>query len=103
MERKKEMDVIFDNEGARLLMQAIVRTDNLDDCKKLLEDLMSYKEIIDMSQRMEVVKLLRQNMPYTEICEKTGASTATISRVNKCYVYGNGGYKKVFDKIENNK
>lgn len=95
------MDVIFDNEGARLLMEAIVKTDNVEDCKKLLEDLMSYKEIIDMSQRMEVVKLLRQNMPYAEICEKTGASSATISRVNKCYVYGNGGYKRVFDKIEN--
>ena len=53
-----------------------------------------------MAQRMEVVKLLREGKSYVEIGEKTGASTATISRVNRYYTYGNDGYKKVFEKID---
>ena len=91
---------VFKTVGADLLMKAIVATNDEADCRALLEDMMTTKEIIEISQRLEVVRLLRQNMSYAEICEKTGASTATISRVSRCYTYGNGGYKTVFDKID---
>ena len=94
------MTDIFKAEGADLLIKAIVDTENEEDCKNLLEDMMTTKEILAISQRMQVVKLLRENKSYAEICQETGASTATISRVNRCYVYGNGGYKTAFNKME---
>lgn len=94
------MQDIFKGEGAKLLIDAIIATDNEEDCKKLLGDMMTTREILTMAQRMEVVKLLREGKSYVEIGEKTGASTATISRVNRYYTYGNDGYKAVFDKID---
>lgn len=94
------MQDVFKGEGAKLLIDAIIATDNEEDCKKLLGDMMTTREILTMAQRLEVVKLLREGKSYVEIGEKTGASTATISRVNRYYVYGNDGYKTVFDKID---
>ena len=94
------MTDIFKGEGAELLIKAIIATDNAEDCKHLLEDMMTTKEILAISQRMEVVKLLRENKSYAEICELTGASTATISRVSRCYTYGEGGYRRIFDLID---
>lgn len=91
---------VFKGEGAKLLIDAIIATNNEEDCKKLLGDMMTTREILTMAQRMEVVKLLREGKSYVEIGEKTGASTATISRVNRYYTYGNDGYKKVFEKID---
>ncbi|MDE5600862.1 MAG: TrpR-like protein, YerC/YecD, partial [Oscillospiraceae bacterium] len=71
-----------------------------DDCKKFFEDLCTVSELKAMSQRLEVAKMLNDNVVYHEISKKTGASTATISRVNKCLYYGNGGYKKVICNLE---
>ena len=89
---------ILDNEGAHLLIEAIKNLNDEEDIKCFLTDLMTTKELLDMSQRMQVASLLKQGMVYSKIAEITGASTATISRVSRCYSYGEDGYKKVFEQ-----
>ena len=69
-----------------------------EDCRKFFEDVCTIKELQDISQRLEVAKLLTDGKNYQEVSRLTGASTATISRVNKCLNYGSGGYKIVLDK-----
>ena len=56
----------------------------------------------DLAQRIEVARLLRAQMTYNDIAQATGASTATISRVNRCLLYGAGGYEKILSKLEEN-
>ena len=65
----------------------------------MLDDLMTKKELLDITQRMLVAKMLSEDTVYTKIVEETGASTATISRVNRCYLYGPGGYSNILKKI----
>ncbi len=89
-----------ENEGYKLLVKAIVAIDNEKDCEALLEDLMTRKELLDMAQRLIVAKLLSEQVVYNKIVEETGASTATISRVNRSYLYGAGGYKSILEKIK---
>ena len=91
---------LFETQGANLLIDAIKKLDNEQDIKDFLTDLMTTKEVIDMAQRMQVVKLLKQGIVYTKIAESTGASTATISRVARALNYGSDGYLKVFEMIE---
>ncbi len=88
-----------ENEGYKLLIKAIVAVDNEDDCEALLDDLMTRKELMDIAQRLLVAKLLSEEVVYNKIVEKTGASTVTISRVNRSYQYGNGGYEKILKEI----
>jgi len=90
---------LHENEGYHLLIKALVSIDNEQDMSALLEDLMTMKEVLDISQRMQVAKLLSKSTVYNKIVEETGASTTTISRVNRSYLYGAGGYKKVLDTI----
>lgn len=78
--------------------EAILKLDKIEDCRKFFEDVCTIKELQDISQRLEVAKLLNDGKNYQEISKKTGASTATISRVNKCLNYGKGGYKIVIDE-----
>lgn len=82
------------------LFQAILNLKNLDECYTFFEDVCTVNEIQSLSQRFEVAKLLRQKKTYLEIAEKTGASTATISRVNRSLNYGNDGYDMVFKRME---
>ena len=77
--------------------------ENMDDCYKFFEDLCTVPEIKAMSQRFEVAKMLSEKQVYSEIVRKTGASTATISRVNRSLNYGSDGYSMVFEKIKKNK
>ncbi len=79
---------------------AILKLSTVDECRKFFEDVCTIKEIEDLSQRLEVANLLIEKKNYQEISKLTGASTATISRVNKCLNYGKGGYKIVLDKKE---
>ena len=88
------------NEGYKLLVKALVATDNEKDCEALLEDLMTRKELMDIAQRLLVAKMLSEQVVYNKIVEETGASTATISRVNRAYAYGEGGYAKILKKIK---
>ena len=88
-----------ENEGYRLLVKALINIDNEQECEALLDDLMTRKEIMDIAQRMLVAKMLSEQTVYNKIVEETGASTATISRVNRSYLYGTGGYKKALSQI----
>ena len=92
------MDV-FRAAGADLLIEAILSLKTEEECRSFLEDLMTGKEIQDCSQRILVAKLLREQMVYSRIAKVTGASSATISRVNRCYTYGAGGYRTVLNRL----
>lgn len=93
---------LHDNEGYRLLVKALVAVDDEKTCEALLEDLITRKELLDIAQRLLVAKLLSEQTVYNKIVEETGASTATISRVNRCYLYGAGGYRAILEKIKEN-
>ncbi|MBQ7277905.1 MAG: helix-turn-helix domain-containing protein [Clostridia bacterium] len=82
------------------LFQGILALSNLEECYSFFEDLCTIQELKAMSQRFTVAKLLRQGITYTEVAKMTGASTATISRVNKSLAYGAGGYGDILDRIE---
>ena len=90
LEFKNDLDMLF---------QAILELENIDECYKFFEDIATITELKAISQRIQVAKMLREKRVYTEIAEATGASTATISRVNKCLNYGQGGYNIVLDRI----
>ena len=95
--------IFTENEGYRLLIKAILSLENEQECEALLEDLMTRKEISDVAQRMLVAKMLSEQTVYNKIVEETGASTATISRVNRSYLYGTGGYKRALKRISEEK
>lgn len=82
------------------LFKAIMCLDNIEECYAFFEDICTVNEIISLAQRFEVAKMLRQQKTYLEIAEKTGASTATISRVNRSLNYGNDGYDLVFERMK---
>ena len=80
------------------LFSAVLKLNSLEDCHKFFEDVFTIKELEDVSQRLEVAKLLKKGFNYQTISKETGASTATISRVNKCLNYGSGGYNLVINE-----
>lgn len=82
------------------LFDAILLLENREECYKFFEDISTISEIKALAQRLEVAKMLRNKRTYTDISEQTGASTATISRVNRCLVYGADGYNLVLDRLE---
>lgn len=88
------------NARADLLAQAFLSLETVDDCYRLFEDLFTIREVQDLSSRMEIALMLRDKVTYNEIVEKTGASTATIGRVNRALNYGAGGYERVIEKLE---
>lgn len=77
------------------LFSAILKLGSVEECKKFFEDVCTIKELQDISQRLEVAKLLTDGKNYQEVSKITGASTATICRVSKCLNYGAGGYNIV--------
>ena len=82
------------------LFQAILTLKNLDECYAFFEDVCTVNELLSLSQRFEVAKMLRDQKTYLDIAEKTGASTATSSRVNRSLNYGNDGYDMVFSRLQ---
>ena len=82
-----------------LLVKALMSLESEDECYRLMEDLLTMREVRDLSQRLEVAMLLRDKVTYNEIVEKTGVSTATIGRVNRALTYGAGGYAKVIERL----
>ena len=86
-------------ENGKMLIDALLSLKTREECAAFLEDLMTRREIDDMMQRIEVARMLSEKTVYTVIAEKTGASTATISRVNRAYSYGAGGYQTVLARI----
>lgn len=87
-------------EAVDSLFDAILKLKTRDECYTFFEDLCTINEILSLSQRLEVARMLRQKKTYMEIAEKTGASTATISRVNRSLSYGNDGYDMIFDRLK---
>lgn len=80
------------------LYKAILSLETKDECAAFLEDICTIKELQDISQRLEVAVMLSKGANYQEVSRVTGASTATICRVNKCLLYGGGGYKNALTK-----
>ena len=81
------------------LFEAVLELRNREECYAFFEDLCTVNELLSLSQRFEVAAMLREGRTYLDIAEKTGASTATISRVNRSLNYGNDGYELVFGRI----
>lgn len=88
------------NEDVRQLFEAILTLQDQEECRSFFEDVCTVKEIIDISQRLKVAKLLRAKTSYSAINRETGVSTATISRVSRCLDYGSGGYDLVLERLE---
>lgn len=86
-------------EALDLLFEAILTLKDKDECYTFFEDICTVNELLSITQRFEVAKMLREQKTYLEIAEKTGASTATISRVNRSLNYGNDGYDMVFERM----
>lgn len=83
------------------LYKAILSLKTEQDCRAFFEDICTIKELETMSQRLEVARMLIGGATFNEIVAATGASTTTISRVNRCLNYGDGGYKTVIEKMQN--
>lgn len=81
------------------LFDAILSLETKEECYDFFEDLCTVNELLSLSQRFDVASMLRSHKTYLEIAEKTGASTATISRVNRSLNYGNDGYQMVFERL----
>ena len=90
----RETDTLFD---------ALLSLKTREECYAFLEDVCTIREVLDIAQRLAVAGMLDQGISYSAISRETGASTATISRVSKCYEYGSGGYKTVIDRLKKEK
>jgi TrpR-related protein YerC/YecD len=82
------------------LLATIIRLETVDEAAAFMRDLCTRKELEEMSHRWEAVKLLDQGIPYREISDRTGLSTATITRINQWLQHGTGGYRSMLSKIE---
>ena len=94
------MSKFYDKPSSDLLYQALLEVQDLEECRRFLQDLCTVSELKAMEQRMEVAMLLDQGLIYSDILERTGASSATISRVNRSLSYGTGGYARVFERLK---
>lgn len=81
------------------LFDAVLCLKDREECYRFFEDVCTINEILSLSQRFEVASMLQDHKTYLDIAEKTGASTATISRVNRSLNYGNDGYQLIFDRL----
>jgi len=90
-------------EAVNALFDAVLTLKDREECYKFFEDVCTVNELLSLSQRFEVAKMLTEKKTYLEIADKTGASTATISRVNRSLIYGNDGYEMVFGRMEDKK
>ena len=91
--RTPSVDALFD---------AVLSLRDKEECYRFFEDICTFNELISISARLDVARMLEEGKTYTDIAEKTGASTATISRVNRTLMYGNEGYKLVIDRLREN-
>lgn len=82
------------------LFQAIMKLETIEECSNFFEDLCTISELRAMEQRFQVAAMLDEGRIYSDIAKETGASTATISRVNKCLTYGSDGYRVVLDRMK---
>jgi TrpR-related protein YerC/YecD len=97
--KDKVMNKKIRTQAVDYLFEAILCLENKEECYTFFEDICTVKELLSLSQRFEVAKMLQEQKTYLEIAEKTGASTATISRVNRSLNYGNDGYYMLFSRM----
>ena len=90
----------LDKDSLAYLYEALLTLETPGQCEIFLDDLCTIQELKALSQRMQVAKMLSEQNVYSDIVAQTGASTATISRVNRCLHYGRDGYKYVLEKLE---
>ena len=90
----------FKNKDVDDLFEAILSLENEEECYRFFEDICTIKELQTIAQRLEVAKLLREKKTFSDSEEITKASTATISRINKCLMYGSDGYNLILDRLE---
>ena len=88
------------DEDTQALFNAILSLKNIDECYNFFEDLCTMKELADMTQRLHAAGMLLDGCTYEQIIKKVKLSTATISRINRCIQYGNGGYETVLSRME---
>lgn len=93
------MSKTIQTEAVNLLFEAILKLQNKEECFQFFSDVCTINELLSISQRFEVAGMLMAKKTYLEIAEKTGASTATISRVNRSLLYGNDGYEMVMSRM----
>ena len=96
------MSKTIHTEAVDHLFEAILCLKNKEECYTFFQDVCTINELLSLSPRFEVAKMLREKKTYLEISDKTGASTATISRVNRSLTYGNDGYEMVFNRLTEN-
>ena len=94
------MSKFIDKVSGDTLYRAVLTLKNEDECRRFFQDLCTVSELRSMEQRYEVATLLNDGLIYNDILERTGASSATISRVNRSLIYGNGGYESVLEKMK---
>ena len=87
-------------ERMNALWKAIALLESVEECESFFADLCTVAELDEMAKRLEVAKCIDAGMSYGDAAEKTGASTATISRVKRSLYYGNGGYRTILDRLE---
>ncbi len=92
-------DSKFKRDDIDELFKAILLLENEEDCYRFFEDICTINEIHSIAQRLQVARLLSENKTYSEIERITKASTATISRINKCLVYGADGYRRIIERL----
>ncbi len=88
------------NSSVDRLFEAVLQLETVEECYGFFEDLCTIHEIISLAQRLEVAQLLYDGATYASVGESTGASTATISRINRCLNYGGGGYSTVLKRLK---
>lgn len=92
----------IESQGLDRLFEGVLKLETKEECYAFFEDICTVTEILALKQRFEVASLLDQGLLYSDIVAKTGASTATISRVNKCLEYGKDGYKLILERLSSN-
>ena len=89
-----------EKKNMRQFYRAVLALEDEEECRRFFDDVATIKEVLDLSARLEVARLLSEGEVFSVISRETGASSATISRVNKCITYGEGGYETVLSRIK---
>jgi len=89
-----------DKQNMQQFYKAVLALKDEEECRKFFDDVATIKEVLDLSSRLEVARMLTEGRVFSDISKETGASSATISRVNKCLNYGEGGYGTVLERIK---
>lgn len=91
------------SQQTEILFNAILKLETIEECAKFFEDLCTMKELADMAQRVETANMLLAGKTYEQIVKEVEISTATISRINRCIQYGNGGYRMILGRLKDSK